>query len=284
MRSVRPEGPGQVASGRWPGTRHFNGSGGLLVPGRCPGLVRNIDIDGGTMKNLYKPLLAALCLIALAAPAAAQVRPKAYAPENLHSLPIPDQERVIALEYEEQSGGQRIPDDQMRFYLDQVNRSNWGFSRIKTDIAQSLGGVEGSDPGASMRCESTDNRRRTCTTPWRGRSRLVSQLSGSSCIENRSWTAGYGEVTVWNGCRAQFAEAWSDGGGDGGFDPRLGPADPLRERQQPHAHLPDAMAGALAGQPADVGHPVHRWPHLRFARRRSGGLGWLPCGVPAALE
>ena len=178
------------------------------------------------MKTLLRPLLAALCLFALCAlstNALAQIRPKAYAPENLRSLSLPDQERVIGLEYEEQSGGQRIPDDQLRFYLDQVNRSNWGFSRIKSDIAQSLGaGGTGPNPGGSIRCESSDNRRRTCTTPWRGRSRLVNQLSGSSCIENRSWTSGYGEVTVWNGCRAQFAEAWNDD--DGGAYPGTGQA------------------------------------------------------------
>ena len=168
------------------------------------------------MKTFESPLLkglcAALCLIALAAPVQAQVVSKAYAPEQLASLSVADQQRVIALEYEEQSGGQRIPDDQLRFYLDQVNRSDWSFSRVKSDIAQSLGHAYGPAPGGSIRCESTDNRTRSCATPWPGRSRLVQQLSGSSCVENRTWSSGNGQVTVAHGCRATFAEAWSDAG------------------------------------------------------------------------
>ena len=41
---------------------------------------------------------------------------------------IEDQRRVIGLEYSEQSDGRTIPDDQMRFYLDQVRFSRWTFS------------------------------------------------------------------------------------------------------------------------------------------------------------
>lgn len=73
------------------------------------------------MKRLIKPWLLALCLAVLALPAAAQQR--AYAPEDLRSLSYQDQVRVISMEYEEQSYGRRIPDDQLQFYLDQVNRS-----------------------------------------------------------------------------------------------------------------------------------------------------------------
>ena len=95
---------------------------------------------------MKKPLLQSVfvLLLALAAGSAfAQIAPKAYAPENLRTLSVQDQTRVISLEYSEQSRGRRIPDDQLRFYLDQVNRSNWTFSRIKQDIAQSLGGNSG---------------------------------------------------------------------------------------------------------------------------------------------
>ena len=70
-------------------------------------------------------------LFAVPQPQAQAQAARAYAPENLRSLSRADQERVIRLEYSEQSNGRRIPDDQLRFYLDQVNRSNWGFSRIK---------------------------------------------------------------------------------------------------------------------------------------------------------
>jgi hypothetical protein len=67
--------------------------------------------------------LAVACFTALLAcgapslPAQAQVNARAYAPENLRTLSVQDQQRVIAQEYAEQSGGRRIPDDQMQFYL-----------------------------------------------------------------------------------------------------------------------------------------------------------------------
>lgn len=162
------------------------------------------------MKSLLKPLLLAACALAFAGPALAQ-QTRAYAPENLHTLSYNDQVRVISLEYSEQSGGRRIPDDQLRFYIDQVNRSNWGFSQIKADIATSLGG-SGSGPGPwpgngqTVRCESVDGRGRTCRTPWPGHSRLVRQLSRTACDEGRSWQSQRGQVYVGNGCRAEFAE------------------------------------------------------------------------------
>ena len=162
-------------------------------------------------------MLTLLCLLALAPALAEAQPPRAYAPENLRTLSYNDQVRVISLEYEEQSGGRRIPDDQLRFYLDQVNRSNWGFSRIKSDIAQSL---RGSAPPPSsgtqtMRCESTDGRGRTCRTPWPGHSRLVRQLSRGDCVEGRTWQSQRGQVFVSNGCRGEFAEA-HDAPGAGG--------------------------------------------------------------------
>lgn len=162
-------------------------------------------------------MLTLLCLLALAPALAEAQAPRAYAPENLRTLSYNDQVRVISLEYEEQSGGRRIPDDQLRFYLDQVNRSNWGFSRIKSDIAQSL---RGSAPPPSsgtqtMRCESTDGRGRTCRTPWPGHSRLVRQLSRGDCVEGRTWQSQRGQVFVSGGCRGEFA-ASHDAPGAGG--------------------------------------------------------------------
>lgn len=165
------------------------------------------------MKTLLKPLLAALCLLALSAPTMAQVQTRAYAPEDLRTLSYNDQVRVIGQEYLEQSGGRRIADDQLRFYIDQVNRSNWRFSDIRRDIAKSLGGdvyPPGGGSGA-VRCESTDNRNRTCPTPWRGYSRLSRQLSRTRCVEGQNWSSRDGEVAVWGGCRAEFVS-----GGDGG--------------------------------------------------------------------
>ncbi|HEU0307125.1 MAG TPA: DUF3011 domain-containing protein [Lysobacter sp.] len=163
------------------------------------------------MKKLLKPLLAVFCLLALSTPVLAHFQARAYAPEDLRTLSYNDQVRVISQEYMEQSGGRRIADDQLRFYLDQVNRSNWRFSDIKRDIATSLGGSVGPAPGGAIRCESTDNRNRVCNTPWSGHSRISRQLSGTQCIEGRNWSSQSGQVTVWAGCRAEFVEG-RDGG------------------------------------------------------------------------
>ena len=174
---------------------------------------------------MKKPLLQSVfvLLLALAAGSAfAQIAPKAYAPENLRTLSVQDQTRVISLEYSEQSRGRRIPDDQLRFYLDQVNRSNWTFSRIKQDIAQSLGGNNGGwnpnppPTGGQVTCESKDNRRRECQTGFRRNAVLVQNLSGTRCVEGQNWGSGNGIVWVDRGCRGRFAEGTSGGGWGGG--------------------------------------------------------------------
>ena len=174
---------------------------------------------------MKKPLLQSVfvLLLALAAGgASAQIAPRAYAPENLRTLSVQDQTRVISLEYSEQSRGRRIPDDQLRFYLDQVNRSNWTFSRIKQDIAQSLGGNNGGwnpnppPSGGQVTCESKDNRRRECQTGFRRGAILVQNLSGTRCVEGQNWGSGNGMVWVDRGCRGRFAEGTSGGGWGGG--------------------------------------------------------------------
>jgi hypothetical protein len=163
------------------------------------------------MKTLLKPLLAALCLLALSAPAMAQIQTRAYAPEDLRTLSYNDQVRVIRQEYMEQSGGRQIANDQLKFYTDQINRSNWRFSDIKRDIAESLAGSTGPAPGGAIRCESPDNKARTCATPWRGSSRLVRQISKTACVEGRNWSSQNGQITVWSGCRGEFARGMGDG-------------------------------------------------------------------------
>lgn len=181
----------------------------------------------------------AVCLVALLAcsaaalPAHAQMGARAYAPENLSGLSSSDRARVISQEYAEQSSGRRIPEDQLRFYMDQVN-SGWAFSRIKQDIATSLRG-QGGRPGSggndrpgngwgpgngnssagTVRCESQDNRERTCATGWRN-ARLVRQISGSACTEGQTWGMRNGAIWVTRGCRAEFVEARGNSGGNGG--------------------------------------------------------------------
>lgn len=156
-------------------------------------------------------------LSVLPAPAQAQVNQRAYAPENLSRLSVSDQSRVISLEYREQSGGRPIPADQLRFYLDQVRASRWTFSRIRADIAESLGNTAGgwrppgTGPANAIRCESNDGRPRTCTTQWQGQSRLLRQLSSTACVQGRSWFTSRGQVTVSNGCRGEFGPGRGNG-------------------------------------------------------------------------
>lgn len=143
---------------------------------------------------------------------------RAYAPENLRSLSRSDQERVISLEYAEQSNGRRIPDDQLRFYLDQVNRSNWTFSRIKQDIATSLRGQSGGwNPGhgntGSVLCESQNNRYRECPTNFRGNAVLIQNVSQTRCVEGQNWGSRDGMVWVDRGCKGRFVQGNSSGSG-----------------------------------------------------------------------
>lgn len=180
------------------------------------------------MNRLLQATLLGFAFAAFAVPAMVQAAPptaRAYAPENLRTLSRADQQRVIGNEYREQSNGRGIPNDQLDFYLDQVSRSNWGFSNIKQDIARSLGGGGGSWPpvgggnGSTVRCESDSNRSRTCATSWQGQSRLVRQLSDTPCVEGRTWQSQRGQVYVSGGCRGEFtagAQVYPPiGGGNG---------------------------------------------------------------------
>ena len=181
---------------------------------------------------MFRNLSAAVLVVGLAWVAAALPTPataqtlKAYAPEDLRQLSISDRRRVIEREYSDQSNGRRIPNDQLQFYLDQVN-SGWNFSRIKQDIATSLRGQSGGWPDngwndnsngntQTVRCESISNRERTCGTPFRGRIVLARQLSKGACVEGQSWIQRGSSVSVRNGCRGEFAEASGSGGNWGG--------------------------------------------------------------------
>lgn len=150
-------------------------------------------------------LSALLCIATATVGLHAQQR--AYAPEDLHTLSVPDQIRVIRLEYSEQSDGRSIPDDQLRFYLDQINRSDWTFSSIKQDIARSLAGSAGTaEPIESIVCESLHNRYTECRTGWADAA-LTQSLSSARCVEGANWGTRPGVVWVSQGCRGRFVEA-----------------------------------------------------------------------------
>lgn len=179
---------------------------------------------------MRRALALSLLALALSAPAAAQFQNKAYAPEDLSILREEDQIRVIAKEYMDQSGNREIPDDQLEFYLDQID-SGWTFTQIKEDIARSLRDDHGWDrddydqyarpgngygwgppvagAGTVVRCESIDQRPRQCPTNFRMRAVIVRQHSRTRCIEGQNWGQQPGMVWVNRGCRAEFAESGS---------------------------------------------------------------------------
>jgi hypothetical protein len=170
-------------------------------------------------------MLLALSLLFLAgvvvAPVQAQNQ-KAYAPEDLRRLSVQDQIRVLEREYSEQSRGRQLPDDQLDFYLDQVD-SGWSFSRIKQDIAESLRGSAWAPPSSGWQqreviCSSINDRRNECRTPFQGPAVLSQQISQSACIEGRTWGQNRGRLWVDEGCRGRFREddRWGGGGYPGG--------------------------------------------------------------------
>ncbi len=166
-------------------------------------------------KVLTGLMLTLILSLTLVPDAGAQATTKAYAPEDLSELAVPDRIRVIEREYGDQSGGRRIPDDQLEFYLDQI-RSGWSFSHIKEDIAKSLGGGSGGwrpRPGpvpvpvaVEVLCESRNDRYTECTTPFRGTARVSRNLSSTRCIDGANFGSRPGLVWVRGGCRARFVE------------------------------------------------------------------------------
>ncbi len=166
------------------------------------------------MTRVLRFALFCLSLVMFAGIAHAQVGAKAYAPEDLRRLEVRDRVRVIEREYSEQSGGRRIPDDQLEFYLDQID-SGWSFSRIKQDIAESLGGGGRGRPWAppvadwrarEVICSSVNERYNECPKPFRGAAVLSEQFSAVRCIEGSTWGQRRDVIWVDRGCRGRFRE------------------------------------------------------------------------------
>ena len=101
-----------------------------------------------------------------------------------------------------------------------VQGSNWGTNRggvwvsngCRAEFASGRGGgYPGNRPGnggygaQTIRCESTNNQNRSCNVDTRGGVRLTRQLSGSACVQGRTW--GYTGDRIWvsGGCRGEFA-------------------------------------------------------------------------------
>jgi hypothetical protein len=195
-----------------------------LADRQYSGFVFFVSVDIAMYRLLFA-LIIAVTATAGSLPAAAQNNQRTYAPENIGSLPVTDQIRVIEKEYREQSRGREIPDDQLDFYLDQIRYSRWTFSRIRNDIAVSLRGNSGGSawyppPGgtwnpASVICSSKDRRYNECRTPFRGRPRLVENISDTRCVEGQNWGSRQGLIWVNRGCRGRFIDSGSGWGGSG---------------------------------------------------------------------
>lgn len=229
------------------------------------------------------------CVAALPRPAQAQAQARAYAPENLRQLSVSDRVRVIEREYADQSRGRQIPDDQLEFYLDQVE-SGWGFSRIRQDIATSLrgsgrpgGGWNGSNwSGETLICSSTDRRRRECDTPFSGRPALVENISGTRCVEGVNFGGGNGTMWVDQGCRGRFAQG--RGGWSGSSATIRCESQNNRERTCPTGFRGRvALVRQLSGSACIEGQTwgqrggsiwVDRGCRGEFAQRQGGGGGW----------
>jgi hypothetical protein len=240
-------------------------------------------------------MLVLAALLLLAVPALAQPSAKAYAPEDLRRLNVPDRIRVLEREYAEQSNGRRLPDDQLEFYLDQID-SGWGFSRIKQDIAESLRGSGAGDwrpPGGGWQaseliCSSIDGRYNECRTPFNGPAVLSQQISDRACIEGQSWGQRRGLIWVDRGCRGRFREGrW---GGGAGFDPGGGIVCESREGRRKRCALPFRgpvrIAEQLSNAPCVEGQTWSQTPgevwvtrgcRAVFVERLGGGMpGFRP--------
>jgi hypothetical protein len=97
-----------------------------------------------------------------------------------------------------------------------IQGRNWGYDRrgvwvsggCRAEFTAGRGGY-GYGPGAGLgqvlRCESRDGRSRHCNAAVQRGVQLLRTLSGSPCIEGRTW--GWDRSGVWvdRGCRAEFS-------------------------------------------------------------------------------
>jgi hypothetical protein len=96
--------------------------------------------------------------------------------------------------------------------------SNGNVSGIRYDWRGGWSGNGGGDGGyraQSIYCASDDGRRHTCPVNTGGVVRLVTQKSGSPCVQGRTW--GFNPNSIWvdRGCRADFEVG--RGRGDGAY-------------------------------------------------------------------
>jgi len=170
---------------------------------------------------MYRYVLSCLIAVAgLALPAAASAQN--YEAQELRQTSVVDRVRTIEQMYRDENSGRQIPDNQLEYYLDQIN-NGWTWSQVRQDIALSRGnGYGGWRPGQDWQarevvCTSDKNQYRECPTPFYGHALINQQLSKKPCREGSTWGQRQGMIWVTLGCRARFGEDpnsyWGQGTG-----------------------------------------------------------------------
>jgi hypothetical protein len=108
-----------------------------------------------------------------------------------------------------------------------IQGRTWGVDRgglwvdqgCRADFAVGGGGrPPGPPPSQTINCSSNDGRRNWCAIGNSRDVQLVRQISGSPCVQGRTWGIDQRGLWVDNGCRADFAIG-GGGGGGGGYRP-----------------------------------------------------------------
>jgi hypothetical protein len=85
------------------------------------------------------------------------------------------------------------------------NRGLWVDGGCRADFAIGRGGGSPQPPpGQTVTCSSNDGRRNWCDVGGRRDIRFSRQISGSACIQGRTWGTDRRGIWVDGGCRAEF--------------------------------------------------------------------------------
>jgi len=101
--------------------------------------------------------------------------------------------------------GQSWGVDRRGLWVSQGCRGNFASVVQRQPQRRGGGGYAPQQPaGTVVRCESYDQQQAYCALPFRGRVRLVNQVSRAACTEGYSW--GFDRRGVWvsRGCRGDF--------------------------------------------------------------------------------
>lgn len=145
------------------------------------------------------------------------------------------------------------------------DRGNWGWND-----GWNNGGHHGGD---FVRCESRDNRSRTCpmSVGRRGDIRLVRQLSDTPCIEGRNWGRSRSGVWVSGGCRAEFVVTRGRGGGWGEASEDFGVLPSQGTRVGGPTRIDDDAPGQRVRSPVPRDRSSDRPPPQDGEWRNAGG-------------